>query len=584
VNLEDYFHVDAFNRFVQQNRWQRFESRLDVSTTKTLELLSLHRATATFFVLGWIAEQFPGLVRQIADAGHEIAVRGYYHRSVKEMTHEEFRSDTLRARDAVERAGGQRVRGYRVADGWFGPDDLWALDILAELGFTYDSSIAPIGSTFADDPRRRTPHLHQSKSHRILEIPISTGSILGFRMPVAGGNYLRQLPRFLTRRAAAKWVKRFPSPLVAYFQSWELDPDQPRLTAGGRMTRLRHYRNLDRMPARLGELLSTYTFTSCREYLKLETVPCPRGVDDQSQTPAPLRQQATPAGGHVAFHPNRPAITVVVPCYNEELLVPHLKNTLDEVRTSLADQYDATFLLVDDGSKDKTWEKMQAAFGKRPGYQLARHDVNQGIAAAVMTGIKLSHTEIVCSMDSDCSYDPLKLAEMIPLLTPGVDLVTASPYHPAGAVRNVPAWRLTLSKGCAWAYRRVMKTKLYTFTSCFRVYRRSTVAALQLRHNRYLGIAELVGRLDLAGKAIVEFPAILECRTFGRSKMKTFRTVLGHIGLMARLRWDRFRQAKDPDRDSVIRSQVSLVSHLAAGNTETLSNVRRTPPPVRTHR
>jgi len=584
VNLEDYFHVDAFNRFVQQNRWQRFESRLDVTTQKTLELLAQHRATATFFVLGWVAEQFPGLVRQIADAGHEIAVRGYYHRSVREMTHEEFRSDTLRARDAVERAGGQQVRGYRVADGWFGPSDLWALDILAELGFTYDSSIAPIGSNFGDDPRRRTPHAHQFKNQQILELPISTGNILGFRMPVAGGNYLRQLPQFLTRRAAAKWVKRFPSPLVAYFQTWELDPEQPRLTAGGRMTRIRHYRNLEKMPNRLGELLSTYTFASCREYLKLETIACQSAIQDEAQTPAPGGHQLTPVNGNIAYKPNRPAVTVVVPCYNEELLVPHLKNTLDEVRTALADRYDTTFLLVDDGSSDRTWAKMQTAFGNRPGYQLARHDANQGIAAAVMTGIKLANTEIVCSMDSDCSYDPLKLAEMIPLLVPGVDLVTASPYHPAGAVKNVPGWRLLLSKGCAWMYRRVMKTQLYTFTSCFRVYRRSTVASIQLKHNRYLGIAELVGRLDLANKTIVEFPAILECRTFGRSKMKTVRTVIGHVGLMARLRWDRFRQRKNPDRDSIIRSQVSLVSQLAAGSNDTLICVHQTPAPVQTHR
>lgn len=556
INLEDYYQVGAFNRQIQRNRWQRFESRVEFTTDRTLELLAKHQATATFFVLGWIAEQYPQVVRKVADAGHEVAVRGFYHRTVKDMTPDEFRADVVRTRSVVEAATGRRLNGYRVADGWFDANDLWALDVLAELGFVYDSSIAPMGKTFTEDPRRLTPHEHRSEDKTILEMPVSTGRVLGIRVPVAGGNYLRQLPRWLTSRAAAKWVRLQPNPLLAYFHTWELDVEQPQLTGVSRISRLRHYRNLSSMPDRIGDLLKAYRFGSVAEYLGLETEPAPaRTVFPADITVESERAVVRPVVSGAPLTP----ISIVVPCYNEELLVPHLKNTLDEVRQKLGGRYEIEFVLVDDGSTDQTWNKMRLAFGSRSDCLLLQHDVNAGVAAAIMTGIRGAHNDIVCSMDSDCSYDPLKLADMIPQLTTGVDLVTASPYHPAGAVLNVPGWRLGLSKGCAWLYRRVLKTKLHTYTSCFRVYRRSTVAALPLVHGRYLGVAELVGRLDLAGKTMVEYPAVLESRMIGRSKMKTVRTVLGHLGLMARLMWDRFRQDQSSDRDQVIRGQLDFL-------------------------
>jgi polysaccharide deacetylase family protein (PEP-CTERM system associated) len=557
INLEDYFQVGAFNKYIQRNRWQRFESRVEINTDRTLQLLSQHGATATFFVLGWVAEQFPAVVRKVADAGHEVAVRGYYHRRVTDMTPEEFKADTIRARTAIENATGRRVYGYRIADGWLEPDDLWALDALCELGYTYDSSIAPMHGAFGDDPRRFTPHEHRNGASAILEFPVSTGRIWGKRVPVAGGNYLRQLPRQWTRRAAEKWVRERPSPLVAYFHIWELDPDQPQLTGVGWINRLRHYRNLHRMPDRLAELLRTYQFGSVAQCLELEIEPAaPRAEVSESERVNPAT--IFPASGP------RSVISIVVPCFNEELLVPHLKNTLDEVQQKLGKRYDIEFVLVDDGSTDDTWNKFRIAFRDRPDYLLLRHEANLGVSAAIMTGIRGAHSDTVCSMDSDCSYDPLKLAEMIPLLTPGVDLVTASPYHPAGGVRNVPGWRLALSKGCAWLYRRVLKTSLHTYTSCFRVYRRSTVAAIPLNHTRYLGIAELIGRLDLAGKTVVEYPTVLESRMIGRSKMKTARTILGHLGLMVRLIWDRWRQRRSPDRDQVIRGQIGYLQKTVA--------------------
>ena len=138
-------------------------------------------------------------------------------------------------------------------------------------------------------------------------------------------------------------------------------------------------------------------------------------------------------------------------------------------------------------------------------------------------------------MDCDCTYDPHELVKMIPLLTEKVDLVTASPYHQKGGVRNVPEWRLFLSKGASWLYRRTLSTKLATYTSCFRVYRRSSFVDLPIEEKGFLGVAEMLGKLDLNGGKIIEYPAVLEVRLFGFSKMKTARTIFGHLKLLSRL-------------------------------------------------
>jgi polysaccharide deacetylase family protein (PEP-CTERM system associated) len=534
IALEDYFQVGAFNQFVQQNQWYRFETRLEANTARTLELLARTGSTATFLVLGWVARRFPELVRRVADAGHEIAVKGYYHRGISDMTPEEFEADTQRARAAAESASGQSVFGYRVADGWLGSNDLWVLDVLARLGFGYDSSIAPLRGEFARDPLRNILHTHPAADRTIWEVPISTARMFGVRVPVAGGNYLRQLPGWVTRRAIADWDRTQAAPLVSYFHVWELDPEQPRLSVGSWLTRIRHYRNLERMEARLAAMLETYNFTSAASYLKLSS-----SVPDLSISPTPWPHQDSyrMAGLEEALlnHADRTSITIVIPCFNEEEGLPYLAKTLHRVGEALAPKYSVHFILVDDGSSDRTWEGLTALFADSVQVDLLRHAANRGVAAAILTGMRHTKSEVICSMDSDCSYDPLELANMIPLLVPGVDLVTASPYHPQGQVRNVPAWRLTLSRGAAWLYRRVLRVKLSTYTSCFRVYRRGTVAGLEVTNGRYLGVAELIGRLDFAGGTVVEYPTTLEIRMLGRSKMKTARTIVGHLGLMSRL-------------------------------------------------
>jgi polysaccharide deacetylase family protein (PEP-CTERM system associated) len=569
VNLEDYFQVGAFNQYVQSNKWGRFECRVELNVAKTLDLLDRHGAKATFFTLGWIAEHYPHVIAAVAERGHEVASRGYYHRTVANLTPEEFRKDLDRAKRSIERITRRRVLGYRMADGWLKPTDHWVLDVLAEAGYAYDSSICPFGTTYLREPARRFPHPVHIDNRTLWEVPLSSSRFLGFDVPVAGGNWLRQMPHALMKRLIGRWVDSHESPLVMYFHTWELDPDQPRLATAGYFTRKRQYRNLEKMEARLGEYLTRYRFVGVADYLKIpnapaddvvsitETPPPSRGITD-SQLP-PLEPGTSNATGV------RTPVTIVVPLYNEELLVPYMAKTLEQLAKHLQKRYAVKFSLVDDGSTDRTWDMLVSGFARRPDVELHRHPVNLGVSAAILTGLRAAETEIVCSMDADCSYDPLELARMIPKLEPGVHLVTASPYHPEGQVRNVPGWRLVLSRGASWMYRRVMRNKLSTYTSCFRVYRKSAVQALPIVSGNFLGIAELLGRLDLVGGKIVEHPTTLDVRIMGRSKMKTARTVAGHLKLMARLLGARAREWWSPSpplehRNDTIKSLIAAAS------------------------
>jgi glycosyltransferase involved in cell wall biosynthesis len=233
-------------------------------------------------------------------------------------------------------------------------------------------------------------------------------------------------------------------------------------------------------------------------------------------------------------------VAVVIPCYNEEDALPHLAATLKAVRTSLQPRYAPTFIFVNDGSTDNTAILLQELFGPCPDCEVTHLPQNIGIAGAILAGIRQTKAEVVCSIDSDCSYDPRELASMIPLLHENVHVVTASPYHPNGGVLDVSSWRLWLSRTASAMYRRVLHHKLATYTSCFRVYRRCAVADLPITDSRFAGVAEILGRLDLLGAHIVEYPTTLRARTSGQSKMKLCRTVFAQLAVLVRLiciRW-----------------------------------------------
>ncbi len=554
VALEDYYQVGVFNRLIQHGQWYRFETRFEQNAQKTLELLERHQIKATFFVLGWIADEYPEIVRRVAEAGHEVASKGYYHRSIRQMTPAEFREDLARSREALERASGTLVLGYRVAHEWLQPDDLWALDVLIEEGYAYDSSICPTLRHFAHQPWRAFAHqhVHRDGRRRIWEFPLSVWKFLGIDIPIAGGNYFRQFPHRLVRHEVDRWIRRQPHPFVMYFHIWELDPGQPKIEAASRLNRMRHYRHLERMGPILEDYFNRYRFTSVARHLGLDTSQAhvlpdatrPDGFEDARDAARQLERDKLPAwlsrsnesGGEESPPADtRTPVTIVIPCFNEELILLYLANTLQSVVAELGRKYDIRLVFVDDGSSDATWTSLHKIFDTWPNVKILRHKHNQGVAAAVLTGIQRADTEIVCSIDCDCTYDPHELGAMIPLLAPDVDLVTASPYHPQGQVRNVPRWRLSLSKGASFLYRRALRQRLHTYTSCFRVYRRSAIIGLDIENKGFLGIAEILGQLDLKGSRIVEYPTTLEVRMLGRSKMKTLRMIVRHLGLMGHL-------------------------------------------------
>ncbi len=187
------------------------------------------------------------------------------------------------------------------------------------------------------------------------------------------------------------------------------------------------------------------------------------------------------------------------------------------------------FLLIDDGSTDNTLSVMQTCFGDWPEARVLRHETNRGIAAAIETGLRHARTDVVASLDADCTYDPAILEPMAALLSDDVDLVVASPYHPRGGVQGVAPWRLALSRTASRLYGGLMRNKLHTYTSCVRVYRRRAVVDLRVEERGFVGVVELLWRLDRQGGKIVEFPAVLHARRAGRSKMRVLRATLRHL-------------------------------------------------------
>lgn len=266
VDLEDYFHVSVFDGIVPRSEWNGMESRVRCNTERLLALFDDFHVRATFFVLGWVAERQPQLVRMIADAGHEIASHGYAHRLIYDQTPAAFRDDVSRAKRVLEDAANRAVHGYRAPSYSVTPRSLWALDILIDEGYAYDASIFPIRHDRYGIPvSPRLPYSVERPGGTIIEIPASTVRLGPLNVPVAGGGYFRILPYGWTRWGIAE-LNRQRVPAVFYIHPWEIDPGQPRLQAGW-LGRFRHYRNLDKTEGRLRALLREFRFAPVRTLL-----------------------------------------------------------------------------------------------------------------------------------------------------------------------------------------------------------------------------------------------------------------------------------------------------------------------------
>jgi polysaccharide deacetylase family protein (PEP-CTERM system associated) len=260
VDVEDYFQVEAFADVVPRSGWDQWPSRVESNTLRMLDLFDQHSAKATFFFVGWVADRFPRLVRETVDRGHEIACHSYWHRTIYSLDPAEFRKDTRRARRAIEDAGGAQVFGYRAPSWSITRDCLWALDILAEEGFTYDSSIYPIRHDLYGVPgAERFPYTHScANGLKLREFPPATLRLLNQNLPVAGGGYLRIFPSAYNE-LAFRAFERKQQRVVVYMHPWEIDPEQPRIE-GKLKSRFRHYTNLNRMQEKLSAVLTRHRF------------------------------------------------------------------------------------------------------------------------------------------------------------------------------------------------------------------------------------------------------------------------------------------------------------------------------------
>jgi polysaccharide deacetylase family protein (PEP-CTERM system associated) len=269
VDVEDHFHVSVFDGVVPRRQWEELESRVVANTERLLAMFDDARVRATFFVLGCVGERVPHLVRQIASAGHEVASHGYAHRLVYDQTPRDFRADVRRAKQVLEDACGVAVAGYRAPSYSITPRSLWALDILIEEGYGYDTSIFPIHHDRYGIPLSpRHAWCVRRPAGTLVELPASTLAFAGMNLPIGGGGYFRILPYGWTRFGIAHVNAVERRPVVFYLHPWEIDPGQPRLSVGW-MGRFRHYRNLDKTEGRLEQLLRDFTFAPLRTVLPL---------------------------------------------------------------------------------------------------------------------------------------------------------------------------------------------------------------------------------------------------------------------------------------------------------------------------
>jgi polysaccharide deacetylase family protein (PEP-CTERM system associated) len=260
IDVEDYFHVSVFDGLVPRAEWDNMESRVCTNTHRLLEIFDEYEVRSTFFVLGWVCERFPELVAEMARSGHEVASHGYAHRLVYDQTPRAFREDVRRAKALLEDAAGRPVIGYRAPSYSITPRSLWALDVLIEEGYQYDSSIFPIRHDRYGIPvSGREPYRIERNSGVLVEVPGSTTQVAGANLPVAGGGYFRILPYWWTRWGIDRVNRIEKRPAVFYLHPWEVDPGQPRLRAG-RLGTFRHYRNLQCTEGRLKQLLTDFSF------------------------------------------------------------------------------------------------------------------------------------------------------------------------------------------------------------------------------------------------------------------------------------------------------------------------------------
>jgi polysaccharide deacetylase family protein (PEP-CTERM system associated) len=258
VDVEDYFQVYAFASHIARDTWDRLPCRIERNVDLILAMLDEHKAHATWFTLGWIAERYPHLVRRIVEQGHELASHGYAHQLATGQSREEFLQDITRAKSLLEDLGGVAVKGYRAPSFSIGRGNLWALECLSEAGYRYSSSIYPIRHDYYGMPEAPRFAFYPEGGNGLLELPLTTVSLFNHNLPAGGGGYFRLLPYSVSRWCLQRVNTVDRQPCVFYFHPWEIDPGQPRQRGISLKTRFRHYVNLSSMERRIRALLKDF--------------------------------------------------------------------------------------------------------------------------------------------------------------------------------------------------------------------------------------------------------------------------------------------------------------------------------------
>ena len=258
VDVEDWFQVGAFERVIARDAWDSLPRRVETNTDRILALFELAGVKATFFTLGWVAQRHPALVRRIADAGHEVASHGWDHRRVFTFEPDEFRADLQQARAAIENAAGAAVTGYRAPSFSIDARTPWAHPILAEQGYAYSSSVAPVAHDHYGWPESPRFAWLPVTGSPLIELPVTTVAVAGRRLAAGGGGFFRLLPYAFSNWAIGRVNRTETRPAVFYFHPWEIDPDQPRVAGAPLKSRLRHYTNLSTMEPKLLKLLGEH--------------------------------------------------------------------------------------------------------------------------------------------------------------------------------------------------------------------------------------------------------------------------------------------------------------------------------------
>jgi len=262
VDVEDYFHVSAFEKVIKPIDWPSCKPTVDYNTRRLLDLFAQYDTKATFFILGWVAQAFPQLIKDIADQGHEVASHGSNHRRASTQTREELKLDISNSIDLLEQHAGQKVLGYRAPSFSIGKQNEWAFEVLVELGLLYSSSTYPIEHDLYGTPE--WPRFAYKRPEGILEIPIPTLRKNNKNIGIGGGGYFRLYPYFLSQKRIKQFHIEEKQPYSFYFHPWEIDPNQPRVNGASFKSKIRHYINLNRMEGKIERLLKDFDWSTMK--------------------------------------------------------------------------------------------------------------------------------------------------------------------------------------------------------------------------------------------------------------------------------------------------------------------------------